>query len=309
MAFAYKTKKGIESNMINVFFGLSNEFAKYCATTIASILVNHEKSSSKEKIHFFLLGNLTQKNKDTILKLKKIQDFDCSFISANTPELKKIPLNGMNLATLYKLLSIEALPGNVDKVIALDSDMVFNDDISKLWNINIDDYYLAAVKDADISKEYKNYKETYFNAGVMVINIKKLKEAGFSKKWKDFVNNEKNTRELKFCEQDIFNILITDKVYFLPNIYNMSRGHCLASSKEIIENTIVAHFAGNKPWQPTCIHPLKDLYFKYEAFSPSKRSKTRHYAEYFLGFMIKKPLFLFKKGFYGKLKNFIFKKQ
>ncbi|AKL97703.1 glycosyltransferase family 8 protein [Endomicrobium proavitum] len=294
--------------MINIAFGLSDGFSKYCATAVASILANHKMTSPENKIHFFFMGNLAEKSKNNFLKLKKIQDFDYTFIGVNTPEFEKIPLNGRNPATLYRLLTPALLPENIDKAITLGCDLVFNDDVQKLWDTNIDNYYIAAVKDADISHGYKQWKETYFNADVIMFNIKKLKEFGFNNKWKEFVCNEKNMEGLEFSEQDILNSLITQKIYFLDNIFNMTGGHCFASSQETIAKTIVAHFAGAKPWQPTCIHPLKNLYFKYETLTPSKQSKFKHYAAYYIDFIKRNPLFLFKKNYRAKLKNFIFKK-
>ena len=63
-----------------------------------------------------------------------------------------------------------------DKLLYLDIDMMANDDISKLYNIDISDYEYAAVKE-----KYGSillYPD-YINAGMLLLNMKKIKETEF----------------------------------------------------------------------------------------------------------------------------------
>jgi lipopolysaccharide biosynthesis glycosyltransferase len=39
--------------MINIVFGLDDNFARHCGATIASILDNHKIKTETDKIHFF----------------------------------------------------------------------------------------------------------------------------------------------------------------------------------------------------------------------------------------------------------------
>ena len=69
-------------------------------------------------------------------------------------------------------LKIASLIPNVEKCIYLDSDLILTENISKLWMQDIDDYYFAAVTD----------KKVGFNAGVLLINLKKWREDNLEKK-------------------------------------------------------------------------------------------------------------------------------
>ena len=107
----------------------------------------------------------------------------------NTRELFLTELgNSKNLKThftpytMLRLLAdkIEELP---DKVLYLDTDTVVNNDITELFDINIDDYELACVKDIYNWASPSRWPiKNYFNAGVILFNLKKCKETGLFEK-------------------------------------------------------------------------------------------------------------------------------
>ena len=68
----------------------------------------------------------------------------------------------------------------MDKCLFLDADLIADKDITELYNINIDDFYMGAVADQfpltencwakrlDLAKNYR-----YVNTGVILVNLKK----------------------------------------------------------------------------------------------------------------------------------------
>lgn len=82
--------------------------------------------------------------------------------------------------TLLRLLA-DLIPGIPDKILYLDIDMMAGDDISKLYNIDITDYEYAAVKE-----KYGSVFiwPDYINAGMLLLNMKKIKETRTFKKSK-----------------------------------------------------------------------------------------------------------------------------
>lgn len=63
------------------------------------------------------------------------------------------------------------VPEIPDKVIYLDSDVIFNGDVKELWDINIEDVEIAGRRD------YGRITP-YFQSGVMLMNMKKIRETG-----------------------------------------------------------------------------------------------------------------------------------
>ena len=79
---------------------------------------------------------------------------------------------------------------NFDKALYLDCDIIVKGDISELYNIDLEDNYIGAISDGSILciKEFQDYVincigvdryEDYINAGILVLNTKKLREIKF----------------------------------------------------------------------------------------------------------------------------------
>ncbi|WP_307196791.1 glycosyltransferase family 8 protein [Neobacillus niacini] len=54
--------------------------------------------------------------------------------------------NHLKVEVYYRLLIPELLSEDIDKAIYLDSDLIVKEDITKLWDINNENDFLAAVK-------------------------------------------------------------------------------------------------------------------------------------------------------------------
>ena len=69
-------------------------------------------------------------------------------------------------AALSKVLPDE------DVVLSLDVDTIVDKDISELWDLNIDHYYIAAAREP-----YKSSgSRVYINMGIALLNLKKWRE-------------------------------------------------------------------------------------------------------------------------------------
>ena len=124
-----------------------------------------------------------------------------------------------------------------DIVLSLDVDTIVNENISSLWNIDISDYYLAA------AKQPTKCTDTYMdiNAGVMLLNLKKMREDGIDNKLIDYINT---TYEV-FPEQNAIGKLCQGYILPIPADYNFndSTDYQHAHSRKI------SHFAGVHEWQ------------------------------------------------------------
>ncbi|MDR1952458.1 MAG: glycosyltransferase family 8 protein [Elusimicrobiota bacterium] len=289
--------------MINVAFGFNDAYAKFCGVTVASILANHKILSPVDKLNFFFLGNISKENKEKMFELKKIQDCQMSFINMDDNLFKDLPMGTWDYSTCYRLLIPEVLPAGEKKVIYLDCDIILNRDIKEFWDINIDGYYLSALY-GKLSPYDDN--EMYFNAGVMLLNLQTLRDFNYKDKWRDFAKHNVNPDRFMFPDQDILNGIIKDKILPLDSKFNMLMSH-FSDFKGQIEDIVVIHLGGFKPWQPTCKHPLKEMYFIYAAMVPWK-IKRESYLVYSLKFFKKHPLFFLQAKYWKILKNLFFHK-
>jgi len=61
---------------------------------------------------------------------------------------------------------------NLDRILSIDMDTIVNENISDLWDLDLTNYYIAAVEETELSEE----EGSYFNMGVAMLNLKKIRE-------------------------------------------------------------------------------------------------------------------------------------
>ena len=64
---------------------------------------------------------------------------------------------------------------DLDKILTIDCDTIVDQDISELWEFPLDGYYFAGVREP-WNTDF--YGQMYTNAGVLMLNLKKLREDG-----------------------------------------------------------------------------------------------------------------------------------
>ena len=136
--------------------------------------------------------------------------------------------------TLLRLLADkkEEIP---DKILYLDIDIMVGNDLTKLYNIDITNYEYAAVKE-----KYGCWiiRPDYINAGMLLLNMKKIKETGLLEKARELIKNKK----LLFADQSAIYYSTTKKL-LLPRIYN-------EQSKFNKKDTVICHFCKRLLWKP-----------------------------------------------------------
>ena len=143
-----------------------------------------------------------------------------------------------------RLLLANYIPDS--KVLYLDTDTIVRKDISRIWDLDLEDNYVAGVKDygvyADNYLESLNLSGKYINSGVVIFNLDKIREDNIIDKWFEIAN----TRKLRYPDQDALNIICTDKEIYLPSMYNFINNVTL----EVVNNSLtkIYHYAGPKEY-------------------------------------------------------------
>lgn len=174
----------------------------------------------------------------------------------------------------------------IDKVLYIDSDIIVNKSLSELFEYDIENYYLAASfefwKYIIAKKEgKKDLSEFYFNSGVMLFNLKKIREDNISNQlWLTKINKYNGVNNKSgLMDQDCFNDVCASMCYPLPIKYNFnpvfSKGYKIQdinrvynsnylSLQEILDDVVIIHYVGktDKPWKYVTAN-YADVWEKY----------------------------------------------
>ena len=201
------TRNDIKREGIPIFYASDEKFAPYVAVSMASILHN-----TNSYINFYVIdGGIRDSTKNMIKLLSKdFSNFSIEFIKINKNEIFK---NFREIETIsldtYSRFLISSLKPNLKRVIYLDADTIVLDDISKLYNEDLEGYTIGAVSEFGDATfkilENLNIKKShkYFNAGVLLIDLKKWREDNITEKL--FKINKEYFKKITYLDQDILN--------------------------------------------------------------------------------------------------------
>ena len=179
--------------------------------------------------------------------------------------------------TLLRLLA-DMVPEIPDKILYLDIDMMAADDISKLYNTDITDYEYAAVKE-----KYGSVFiwPDYINAGMLLLNMKKIKETKLLEKARKLIK----TKKMLFADQDAIYRATTKKL-LLPRIYN-------EQSKFNKKDTVICHFCKRLMWMP---YPHTENYKQWNVDEIHKELKCYSFDQDLKEYLKLKKEYEIKKG-------------
>lgn len=234
--------------MVNILFCGNDKVFDGIITCALSIL---KRTESKEPFTFYIFTMDVSHIKDSYTPLndRQVSFFD-SVIKEYNKENRVVKIDVTDLYmkefskcpnedaycspyTLIRLFAdkIHSLP---DKLLYLDIDIMFNRDIHLLYDIDVSDYEYAAARD-----HYGKYlvSPNYINAGVLLFNLKRMKETGLLDKARDLIK----TKKLVFADQSAI-IRSTTRKKMLPQRFN--------DQKFLHKHTVVRHFSKRLFWFP-----------------------------------------------------------
>ena len=254
----------------SIVFAADEAYTQHLGVALQSMLSSNQDSSFDV---YIISGGISHQSAD---KLQIIaSNFDCQlthlvFKSSIFDDLAT-GSDHLTPAAFYRLMMPELI--DVEKVIYLDSDLIVNGSINSLWNSLPNNSFLSAVEDAGfVSHNELNMDagSRYFNSGVMVINLKKWREAGLGREVIKFIDT--NPERITYADQCGLNAVINGKWTRLPPKYNLQTYMYKSdiSPRFITEDLqkaklypVIVHYSGpSKPWHFTNRHPYKHLYYK-----------------------------------------------
>ncbi len=251
MNILYCGDKNIEDGLLISILSLLknvNDNLHIYVMTMNMKIKDKEYFAVTDKAVEYLDGLVKEKNRDSfVIKLDVTDKFINELPKANM-ETRFTPFC---MLRLYADMFVE-LP---DKILYLDNDVICRKDISDLYNENIEKYELAGVLDYYGKWFFKKkfYKFDYLNSGVLLLNLKMIRQTGLFRKCRKVCA----TRNMFMPDQSAINKLSRAKKK-LPGKYNEQR--------RLHKNTVIQHFTTSfrlfpwihtltvKPWQVDRVH-------------------------------------------------------
>lgn len=271
-----------KANFTPIVISFDNNYCLAGAALLKSIL---QHSSPQKNYDIIILEDrISTENKKRLQNiLRHESNFSLRFFDANTLYANhKIIVRHYFSPIVYARLFIPQLFREYDKIIYIDSDTIVQTDLSELLEIDLNNNYIAAVKDivmeVYVQFKVKSIKEAggleaqkyltdilgvidpskYFQAGLLVFNIPIILKTHKDLKLIDSIG----THNYWFLDQDILNKSFYDNVHYLPlnwNVYSGNgdtKGFFSKLKKETYSEYMdartaakVIHFAGDqKPW-------------------------------------------------------------
>ena len=201
----YKVFDGALTELISITNKTKESITCYIFTMDVSRIKPDYTAITDKQIDFLNRVVKSKNSKNRVIKIDVTALYEKEFGKCKNETAYCTPY------TLLRLLAdlVDNIP---DKLLYLDIDMMIAKDISTLYNIDISEYEYAAVREKYGSKIIR---PDYVNAGMLLLNMKKIKETGLLEKARNLIK----TRKLLFADQDAIYWSTTKKL-LLPRIYN-----------------------------------------------------------------------------------------
>ncbi len=229
-----------------------------------------------------MIVSMSEKNKAGLRAIVEKFAQEIDFLTLDASLFKDVYLRGhiLSLATYARVLIPYII--DINKVLYLDSDMLIKSDISQLYDSNIEDWHLMAVREPMMDRSRNRalgMSETapYFNSGMLLINCIKWREDKIPDKVLEFARSEHE--RMFFHDQDALNVILQNKWKLLhpkwnqlANMYDFNSfiqtDYSESEFEECLNNPCIIHFTWIKPDSYTCTHPSSAEYGEYLLQTP-----------------------------------------
>ncbi len=241
---------------VNLFFACDDNYIPFLAVTLNSIV---KKISPSEFYRAIVLhaNNICASNQVRIISSFTRPNFEIKFhdITNEVEDFasKLHTRDYYSKATYYRLFIPNLYP-NIDKALYLDCDIVLLDDVAKLFHTDLGDNLVGATHDGAVEtvKPFQDYvvntigvdrQEDYFNAGVLLMNTKKMREINFENKFCSLLS------QVVFDvaqDQDYLNAICRNKVKRLDYAWDVMPFENLRL--DVSEIKLIHYNLSFKPW-------------------------------------------------------------
>lgn len=289
----------MDRKRINVLYQSSDYYAPYMGVSITSLLENNKWAN---EINCYILDDSIGEENKAKLDQLICQKYGRKLIYIETGRLsqelekRKIRKWKNSYTAWFKILAIDYLDEDVDRILYLDADTMIDQSIDSLYYTDFGDNMLAMVQDIIPTAYTKSIgvKETdaYCNAGMFLLDVNQWREKHCTQIVLDHLNDKQN--HYFYADQDTLNALFSsqtkkmgiecdmfthylfygaDIYYKMWSLQNVKGYYSLREIREKCEHAMIYHFIGIgslKPWEYGANSSLTSRWNGYLALSPWK---------------------------------------
>jgi hypothetical protein len=252
---------------INVVFCFDECHSKHLPAIIATLVKNNKSLLS----FFFITSAPASLGVGAAKKILTSLGHECEIIKIDISQFSDFKeMRNFKYSVYFRLL----IPSLIkrERVIYLDTDIYVNDDLSELFNSDLQGKEIGVIQDEFVDSpedEEKNLFDLrggpYFNSGVIVWDLTKADKKNFFKKCAEaFAPNE---YRIRFGDQCLLNIVMDERKTLLSNKWNKQihlRDLSLEELQSITEKKGLFHFCSTpKPWDCNLDNGLGLFWKKY----------------------------------------------
>ncbi len=257
----------MQNNNVNLFFACDNGYIPFLAVTLLSI----KEHASKNRVYDVKILNtgICEEYKNKITDSLADEKFIISFpdISDSVKKInKELHTRDYYSKATYFRLFIPKLYKKMTRALYLDCDIVLLDDVAKLYDTNLGDNLVGAVADGFVASvdrlhDYVTERvgvkswQSYFNAGVLLMNLSAMRNFNFEEKFTALLS------EVKFDvaqDQDYLNAICGNRRTVIGSEWNCMPGFSSDSGKA----KLIHYNLDSKPWHKDNVE-FSDCFWNY----------------------------------------------
>lgn len=211
---------------IPVVFSTDENYAFYTCVAITSMAKN---AACDTEYDVYILVNDKFPKQSIFDKISsRFPNIKIQLLRVDSGIFENVVINSKHVskATFYRLMISRLI--DADQCIYLDSDVIVTEDLWALYSTDLDGYYIAGCRDTWLDmlseEEYEERRksirihsmEEYINAGVLLMNLRKIRESGFDETLLQHLN-----ADYPHEDQDILNVCCLGKIKRLPAKWNV----------------------------------------------------------------------------------------
>ena len=241
-----------------IVLGADNAYMNKVETTIKSLCVHHDN------LKFYVFNDDLPREWFQLME-KRLETLNSEIVNVQIDSsiLKdyRLPFEGLSYATFFRYF----IPKYVSesRALYLDSDIIVRKPIDELWDLDLTDIPLAAVRD--------DFYTHIFNAGFLLINNDMWRAENVTQ---DLIQLTNQYHQTDFGDQGILNRLFENRWKELDSSYNFMVGMDTIAyfqnkndwypHAELLEASAkMIHYTGKKPWQQITLNRLREEWWFY----------------------------------------------
>jgi lipopolysaccharide biosynthesis glycosyltransferase len=263
-------------DIIDIALGFDTNYAPHAAGVIASVV--RRAPGAKFRVIILHTGVSPQMQADIESVAPGSAFVWCEVQDEDLPPFAD--RGYFNRTTLFRMGLEKLAPADCKRVLYLDSDLAVLTDVRALWSVDLGPYPIGAVIDAYLDADAFAARWAlapggrYFNAGVLLIDLEKVRAEKLFSAAIDFI--AKHDRDLPYNDQDALNWAFWRNWHVLDVKWNVQRfmampetQGALTDDKRLKGPPAIIHFMGSeKPWLPNQWHPWAWTYWQGLSWTP-----------------------------------------